>query len=177
MLNILSIFFLLLLILVPVFGYEVKGATRWINFKFFSIQPSELLKGPIICMYSWFCYLYIKTKKLTYLIINIFLMINIIFFLLLQPDIGTLLLYLSIFALLLILYFRNLKLFFILFVLGVIFITLAYFSFDHVQTRVDKFLFSENLQVSKSISAIKEGGLIWSRLRRGSIKIFNTRVS
>ena len=49
-------------------------------------------------------------------------MINIILFLLLQPDIGTLLLYLSIFALLLILYFRNLKLFFILFVLGVIFI-------------------------------------------------------
>ena len=129
LLNILSIFFLLLLILVPVFGYEVKGATRWINFKFFSIQPSELLKGPIICMYSWFCYLYIKTKKLTYLIINIFLMINIIFFLLLQPDIGTLLLYLSIFALLLILYFRNLKLFFILFVLGVIFYYFSVFFF------------------------------------------------
>jgi cell division protein FtsW len=50
LLNILSLLFLILLILVPVFGYEVKGATRWINMKFFSIQPSELLKGPIICM-------------------------------------------------------------------------------------------------------------------------------
>ena len=170
LLNILSIFFLFLLIFVPVFGYEVKGATRWINFKFFSIQPSELLKGPMICMYSWFCYLYIKTKKLSYLIINIFLMINVIFFLLLQPDIGTLLLYLSIFALLLILYFRNLKLFFSLFVLGVIFITVAYFSFDHVQTRVDKFLYSENLQVSKSISAIKEGGLFGVGLGEGQLK-------
>ena len=170
LLNILSIFFLFLLIFVPVFGYEVKGATRWINFKFFSIQPSELLKGPMICMYSWFCYLYIKTKKLSYLIINIFLMINVIFFLLLQPDIGTLLLYLSIFALLLILYFRNLKLFFSLFFLGVIFITVAYFSFDHVQTRVDKFLYSENLQVSKSISAIKEGGLFGVGLGEGQLK-------
>ena len=69
LLNILSLFFLILLILVPVFGYEVKGATRWINMKFFSIQPSELLKGPMICMYSWFCYLYIKTKKISYLTI------------------------------------------------------------------------------------------------------------
>jgi cell division protein FtsW len=158
-LNILALFFLILLILVPILGYEVKGATRWLNFKFFSIQPSELLKGPIICMFSWFCYLYIKTNKLLYLLINFFLMMIIISFLLLQPDIGTLLLYLSIFALLLILYFKNLKLFFLLFVVGIIFIITAYFSFDHVQSRVDKFLFSENTQVSKSISAIKEGGL------------------
>ena len=82
-------------------------------------------------------------------------MITIISFLLLQPDIGTLLLYLSIFAILLILYFRNLKLFFVLAVIGISFIVMAYFSFDHVQLRVDKFLFSENIQVSKSISAIK----------------------
>tara|TARA_Y100000287_G_scaffold167720_1_gene151366 strand:- start:535 stop:1638 length:1104 start_codon:yes stop_codon:yes gene_type:complete len=170
LLNILSLFFLILLILVPVFGYEVKGATRWINMKFFSIQPSELLKGPMICMYSWFCYLYIKTKKISYLMINFFLMIIVILFLLSQPDIGTLLLYLSIFALLLILYFRNLKLFFILFTLGVVFIVMAYFSFDHVQTRVDKFLFSENLQVSKSISAIKEGGLFGVGLGEGQLK-------
>ena len=169
-LNILALFFLILLILVPILGYEVKGATRWLNFKFFSIQPSELLKGPIICMFSWFCYLYIKTNKLLYLLINFFLMMIIISFLLLQPDIGTLLLYLSIFALLLILYFKNLKLFFLLFVIGIIFIITAYFSFDHVQSRVDNFLSSENTQVSKSISAIKEGGLFGVGLGEGQLK-------
>ena len=47
---------------------------------------------------------------------------------------------------------------------------MAYFSFDHVQTRVDKFLFSENLQVSKSISAIKEGGLFGVGLGEGQLK-------
>lgn len=170
LLNLLALFFLILLILVPILGYEVKGATRWINFKFFSIQPSELLKGPIICMFSWFCYLYIKTKKLPYLLLNLLLVTIIISFLLLQPDIGTLLLYLSIFALLLILYFRNLKLFFALTAVGVIFIVMAYFSFDHVQLRVNKFLFSENLQVSKSISAIKEGGLFGVGLGEGQLK-------
>jgi len=170
LLNLLALFFLILLILVPILGYEVKGATRWLNLKFFSIQPSELLKGPIICMFSWFCYLYVKTNKIPYLFINLFLMIIIISFLLLQPDIGTLLLYLSIFALLLILYFRNLKLFFFLGAIGIIFIIMAYFSFDHVQLRVDKFLFSENIQVSKSISAIKEGGLFGVGLGEGQLK-------
>ena len=51
-LNIISIFFILLLLIVPIFGYEIKGATRWLSFKFFSIQPSELLKGPLICIFS-----------------------------------------------------------------------------------------------------------------------------
>ena len=50
------------------------------------------------------------------------------------------------------------------------FIFVAYFSFDHVQSRVDKFLFSENIQVSKSISAIKEGGLFGVGLGEGQLK-------
>ena len=49
LLNILCIFFILLLLIVPIFGYEIKGATRWINFNFFSIQPSELLVLLFIC--------------------------------------------------------------------------------------------------------------------------------
>ena len=68
-LNIMSIFFIFLLLIVPIFGYEIKGATRWLSFNFFSIQPSELLKGPLICMFSWFCYLYTKTKNNFYLLL------------------------------------------------------------------------------------------------------------
>ena len=36
-LNILALFFLILLILVPILGYEINGATRWLNFKFNTI--------------------------------------------------------------------------------------------------------------------------------------------
>ena len=98
-LNILSFFFILLLIIVPIFGYEIKGATRWINLNFFSIQPSELLKGPLICMFSWFCYLYTKTKNNFYLLLSFAILSTVIILLLLQPDIGTLLVYISIFSL------------------------------------------------------------------------------
>ncbi|GIR65615.1 MAG: hypothetical protein CM15mP70_07220 [Pelagibacteraceae bacterium] len=150
LLNISAILFLLLLFLVPILGYEIKGATRWINLKFFSIQPSEILKGPILCLFSWFCYLFIKTGKFSYMFFVILIILFISTLLLLQPDIGTLMLYLSSFFLLIILYLRNIKLIFILGLFGLLFIAFAYFTFDHVSIRIDKFLSPENSpQVAK----------------------------
>ena len=83
-LNIMSILFILLLFIVPIFGYEIKGATRWISFNFFSIQPSELLKGPLVCMFSWFCYLYIKTNNKFYLLLSFIFTSTVIILLLLH---------------------------------------------------------------------------------------------
>ena len=169
-LNSMCILFILLLFLVPLFGYEIKGATRWISFNYFSIQPSELLKGPIVCMFSWLCYLYIKTNKLFYLIINFFIISLIIILLLFQPDIGTLLVYIAIFSLILILYFRNINLFILLGFLCVFFLLLAYLTFDHVAYRIDNFLDCNNSQVSKSLSAIKTGGVFGVGLGEGQLK-------
>ena len=169
-LNSLCILFILLLVLVPLFGNEIKGATRWISFNFFSIQPSELLKGPLICMFSWFCYLYVKTNNIIYLIINFIIISIVIILLLIQPDVGTLLIYISIFSLILILYFRNLKLFIFLGFLGMFFLLIAYFSFDHVAYRIDNFIDGNNLQVSKSLSAIKTGGIFGVGLGEGQLK-------
>ena len=169
-LNIISIFFILLLLIVPIFGYEIKGATRWLSFKFFSIQPSELLKGPLICIFSWFCYLYVKTNNKFYLLFSFIIISTVIILLLLQPDIGTLLVYISIFSLILILYFRNLKLFILLGFVGLFFLLIAYFSFDHVEYRIDNFLNGDNSQVSRSLSAIKNGGLFGVGLGEGQLK-------
>ena len=116
--------FILLLSIVPIFGYEIKGATRWISFNYFSIQ-SELLKGRL-CMLSWFCYLYIKTNNKIYLVVS-FIMI---FFVYTSTDyLGTLLIYISIISLTLILYFRNLKLLILLGLIGLFFLLISYFFF------------------------------------------------
>tara|TARA_B100000965_G_scaffold98545_1_gene80614 strand:+ start:6151 stop:7254 length:1104 start_codon:yes stop_codon:yes gene_type:complete len=170
LLNLLAIISITLLFLVPFLGHSINGATRWINFNFFSIQPSEILKGPAICMISWFYYLYSKTNKISYLLINFMIMFVIVALLLLQPDIGTLLIYLCSFSLILILYTRKIKLFFLLGILGLVFIVISYYSFSHVHLRVDNFLFNENSQVSKSLSAIKEGGLFGVGLGEGQLK-------
>ncbi len=169
-LNTLSFFFILLLLIVPFFGYEIKGATRWISFNFFSIQPSELLKGPLVCMFSWFCYLFVKTNNKFYLFFSFIIISLVITLLLFQPDIGTLLIYISIFSLILILYFRNIKLFIFLGFIGVLFVLIAYFSFDHVAIRINDFLNGNNLQVSKSLSAIKTGGIFGVGLGEGQLK-------
>jgi len=169
-LNFMCIFFILLLLIVPIFGYEIKGATRWISFNFFSIQPSELLKGPLVCMFSWFCYLHVKTNNKFYLFISFIIISIVIILLLLQPDIGTLLVYIAIFSLILILYFRNLKLFILLGFIGLLFILTTYFLFDHVAYRIDNFLDGDNSQVSKSLSAIKTGGIFGVGLGEGQLK-------
>ncbi len=169
-LNILCIFFILLLSIVPIFGYEIKGATRWISFNFFSIQPSELLKGPLVCMFSWFCYLYIKTNNKLYLFISFIKVSIVILLLLVQPDIGTLFVYISIISIILILYFRNLKLFILLSFIGLFFLLITYFFFDHVAYRIDNFLDGNNTQVSKSLSAIKTGGIFGVGLGEGLLK-------
>ncbi len=169
-LNFMSIFFILLLSIVPIFGYEIKGATRWLSFNFFSIQPSELLKGPIICMFSWFCYLYIKTSNRIYLLVSFIMIFVVIILLLIQPDIGTLLIYMSVISLTLILYFRNIKLFILLGFVGIFFLLITYFFFDHVAYRIDNFLDGDNSQVSKSLSAIKTGGIFGVGLGEGQLK-------
>ena len=169
-LNALCFLFILLLVFVPLLGYEIKGATRWISFNYFSIQPSELLKGPLVCMFSWFCYLYVKSSNIIYLILNFIIISIVILLLLIQPDVGTLLIYISIFSLILILYFRNLKLFIFLGFLGVFFLLIAYFSFDHVAYRINNFIDGDNLQVSKSLSAIKTGGIFGVGLGEGQLK-------
>ena len=169
-LNFMCIFFILLLLIVPIFGYEIKGATRWISFNFFSIQPSELLKGPLICMFSWFCYLYIKTNNKMYLLMNFIIIGVVIVLLLFQPDIGTLLVYTSIISLILILYFRNLKLFVLLGFVGLFILLITYFLFDHVAYRIDNFLDGDNSQISKSLSAIKTGGIFGVGLGEGQLK-------
>jgi cell division protein FtsW len=105
------------------------------------------------------------------MILAIFLILIVSILLLLQPDIGTLILYISTFFLLIILYLRNIKLFFLLGLLGILFITFAYFTFDHVGMRIDKFFSSENSpQVARSLSAIVGGGFFGVGLGEGQLK-------
>ena len=64
----------------------------------------------------------------------------------------------------------KIKLFFLLGFIGISFIVIAYFSFEHVNLRINNFLFTDNLQVTKSLSAIKEGGLFGVGLGEGQLK-------
>ena len=82
------VIFLILLILVPIIGVEVKGAKRWLDLYFFRIQPIELLKPFFILTTVKILTLdQFKHSQIRYLF-SFLLLFSIIILLIDQPDLG-----------------------------------------------------------------------------------------
>lgn len=85
-------FILLGLVFFPGLGFSSGGATRWLNFKLFTVQPAEFLKlALIIYLASWLDSRKHDMKKSSRVFVPfIIIMAAVGVFLVLQPDIGTL---------------------------------------------------------------------------------------
>lgn len=85
---ILYIIGMILLILVVLFGSKSFGATRWIDLKFFQLQPSELFKLIILIVLAKF---FSDWQELNWqkILLAIFLVGAPVFLILRQPDLGT----------------------------------------------------------------------------------------
>ncbi|MBI3671262.1 putative lipid II flippase FtsW [Candidatus Azambacteria bacterium] len=93
--------FLLFLLFVPGLGVQTKGAARWLNFYFFTFQPSELLKLTfILYLAAWLdsrksSLESFKEGLVPFLVISALIAALLV----VQPDIGTLIVVLAIGAL------------------------------------------------------------------------------
>ena len=171
------LFFLLLLIMVPFFGVEVKGAKRWLNIYIFRFQPVEFIKPFfILVMAQIIASDKIKNLNLSHIISFILLSI-IITFLLVQPDLGqTVLLISTWISLIFISGFNFLFLILILsFVIALFFIMLylAPEKFSYIINRLTSFMDPDkpgNFQSQKAIEAIKQGGLKGQGMGEGILK-------
>src|SRR3990167_5218280 len=77
--------FLLFLVFIPGLGIRALGASRWIDFGFFVIQPSEFVKLALtIYLSAWF-----STKEKGRFIAFLLLIGLVILLVMLQPDMGT----------------------------------------------------------------------------------------
>ena len=153
-------------------GIENRGSIRWTSFFGYSFQPSEFLKISFIIICAW-----IFSSKNYFLIINnkiisFILYLFISSLILSQPDF-------SMFVIISIVYFSQLFIaglkwrWVVAFIFFFSFISLAvYFFIDNVKIRIDNFLYStgNDYQISKSIEAIKEGGLIGKGAGLGTVK-------
>ena len=154
-------------------GTEIKGSIRWTSFFGYSFQPSEFLKISFAIICAW-----IFSSKRQFQLINnqIFSFILYLFvssLILFQPDF-------SMFVIISFIYFgqlfiRGLKwrwvIFCSLFFSFVSFI--AYFLLDNIKIRIDNFLYpstGDNYQITKSLQAIKEGGLLGKGPGMGTVK-------
>jgi cell division protein FtsW len=161
------------MIALPLLGHHAKGATRWLEFGGFSLQPSEFMKPALMIVASWMFAEAQKGEGVPGVSIAFFLYGLAVVLLLLQPDVGQTVLITIAFG----------AAFFMAGVpaawiigLGATAITgLAslYFVFGHVAERVHKFLSPEaadTQQIDRAQAAIAAGGLFGRGPGEGILK-------
>ncbi len=165
---------LVLMMLVPIIGAEVKGAQRWIGLGPFSIQPSELAKPAFIVVAAWLIARQKEKPEFPGIVFASALYGFTVLLLVLQPDMGmTFIVTASFFAIIFLagLPFRWIVL---LMILAVGAAVAAYFTFDHVQSRFDRFINPESgdtYQIDRSLSAFRHGGLMGTGAGQGTVKM------
>lgn len=127
------------LLLVPLIGYEVNGARRWIRFGL-GFQPSEFLKPGFAIAMAWILSWRLKDPNLPVLSIVTGLMGLIAFLLMLQPNLGATILFGGVWFALVLLSGVSAKRIVGVIAAGVAGVTAAYFLYDNARYRIDAFL-------------------------------------
>ena len=166
-----SIFLLLLVLLV---GSKIKGATRWLNFAGFNLQPSEFAKTFFIIFHAYcFAKLSVYSAKTQYFC-SFFLLAIFVSLLYLQPDFGMIISFVAIWATQLFLYGIPLFVVFSLFILFVLGSVIIYLTLPHVEDRINRFLDAsqKNYQVERSLDAFQNGSFLGKGMGNGVVKKF-----
>ena len=161
------------MIAVLLVGAETKGATRWLSIAGFSLQPSEFIKPSFAVVAAWMFSAQKLDEDVPGYAIAIFLFVTVVGLLLLQPDFGMSIVISCVWAVQF--FIAGLPLVLVgaialLFILGGFG---AYLSFDHVRSRIDRFLDpvgGKGYQVEKSLDAFENGGLFGRGPGEGRVK-------
>ena len=154
-------------------GEETNGARRWIHFVDLSLQPSEFIKPAFAVIVAW---LFAESRDNSHFPGNklaTLLFISIVVLLLLQPDLGMTSVVAAIWGIEFFLAGLPLLLVVVVAVLFIGGIIGAYFTFGHVQDRVDRFLdpvSGEGSQVERALEAFRHGGLFGRGPGEGRVK-------
>ena len=152
-----------LMVLTLFIGPEIKGATRWLSVGPYSVQPSELVKPGFAVVAAWMFAEQRLDGRFPGYGIATGLFFTISALLLMQPDVGMTMVVASVWGVQF--FIAGLPLVLVAVIgFGFLIASLgAYFTFGHVQVRVDRFLDpagGESYQVSRALEAFYNGG--WS---------------
>ena len=164
---------IVLMVLTLFIGAEVKGATRWIRLGGFAIQPSEFIKPGFAILAAWMFAQRRLDDRFPGYILATGLYLLIAGLLVLQPDVGMTLVVSAVWGAQF--FLAGLPIVFVV-AIGALFLigsVGAYFTFSHVQVRVDRFLdpsVGEGYQVTRALEALRNGGLFGRGPGEGRIK-------
>ena len=154
-------------------GPEIKGAHRWLDLGPLNVQPSEFVKPAFAVCVAWFLAEGTRRPDMPGLWIGFGLFSLFAGLLVLQPDFGQLVLVSAVFGTLLLVYGISWFWIFGLGGVGVAGAAMAYFTFPHVASRVNRFLNPEDhdtFQVDVATQAFHNGGLMGTGPGGGSAK-------
>ena len=152
--------FSVLLALVPLIGYEVNGAQRWINFGIAGIEPSEFLKPLFVVSLAWLLSLRAHDKSLPVIPLSFMLVAIIAFFLMKQPDFGQTIIFCSVWLAMLMLTGVSYRIMSALAGAGAVGIVAAYLFYPVATQRINNFLFQagDTYQVDSAHATLTAGG-------------------
>lgn len=163
-----------LLVALPLIGFENKGSVRWIRFPGgMSIQPSEFMKPCFaIVLAVIFSARFTKPDFPSYRMAIIAYLL-IAFLLIIQPDFGMTVTVTCMFGVQFFLAGMPFVLVAVMIVLGIGGVIGAYHALPHVAERIDRFLdptSGDNYQVERSLQAFKSGGWLGRGPGEGVVK-------
>jgi cell division protein FtsW len=165
---------LVLMVLLPFLGAEVKGAKRWLTILGVSVQPSEFLKPCLAVVIAWIFSLKLRYAHFPAYRVAVGVYLVSVALLLIQPDLGMtitvtvmcgLQFFLAGLPMIWALGFAG---------AGMLGMVAAYHFFHHVRQRIDRFLdpdSGDNYQVEKSLEAFRSGGLLGRGPGEGQVKL------
>ena len=168
---------LVMLIMVPFIGIEIKGSKRWLDLFFFRLQPVEIIKPFFVLITaSLICRGKEKTSNYSYFLSLIILSI-ILILLLNQPDIGQSILLITTWISIIFISGIKISYIFIFFVLvtlsSILLLIIFPEKFGYISQRLITFFDpsqGDNFQTDKALAAIKQGGLKGQGMGEGILK-------
>jgi len=164
---------LFLMVMTLIFGSEIKGASRWLAIGGLSLQPSEFVKPGIAVVAAWLFARQRMDERFPGIQMSIAVYLVTVAILLMQPDVGMTIVVSVVWGTQF--FVAGLPLFFVA-LIALIFLGAgvgAYFAFDHVQLRVDRFFGPDSeigYQAARSIEAFQHGGIVGRGPGEGRVK-------
>jgi cell division protein FtsW len=151
------------MIALPLFGHNAKGATRWLEIGGFTLQPSEFMKPALVILVAWMFAEGQKGQGVPGVSIAFLLYGISIALLLIQPDVGQSVLITVAFGAAF--WMAGVPISWVMLLGGVAVAGLSstYFLFPHVAARVHKFVSPDSAdthQVDRAAEAIRAGALL-----------------